>query len=174
MPTDQLRVIFEVLGSPSQEDLQGLDSAQAKPFLHMLPREPGIGVQALFGALDAEGAILLEAMLRFNPTKRPTVQQALSYEYFTNVRHRGYEPRAERKLRLDFDAEGPDEWDDARLRSLLIREVRRFHPEVPERWEHPDAPARPELTNALLQERLVAKAEKLHIPLKAHLTPRRR
>mmetsp|Transcript_171884 Transcript_171884/g.550864 ORF Transcript_171884/g.550864 Transcript_171884/m.550864 type:complete len:100 (-) Transcript_171884:649-948(-) len=92
-------------------------------------KKPGSGVKAKFGVMDPVGSGLLEQMLVFNPQKSITVAQALEHELFAKVRDRRLETTAKSRVVLDFETE--EELDEKQLRSLFLREVRKFHPEVP-------------------------------------------
>mmetsp|Transcript_70083 Transcript_70083/g.182486 ORF Transcript_70083/g.182486 Transcript_70083/m.182486 type:complete len:417 (-) Transcript_70083:393-1643(-) len=126
---DQLSMIFALLGTPSTDDIEEIQGEHAQCYLKLFGKKPGSGVKAKFGAMDPVGSDLLEQMLVFNPRKRITVAQALDHELFAKVRDRRLETTAKSRVVLDFETE--EELDEKQLRSLFLREVRKFHPEVP-------------------------------------------
>jgi len=126
---DQLSMIFALLGTPSTQDIQYFQEEDAQCYMKCFGKKPGSGVKAKFGDMDLVGSGLLEQMLVFNPRKRITVAQALDHELFAKVRDRRLETTAKSRVVLDFETE--EELDEKQLRSLFLREVRKFHPEVP-------------------------------------------
>jgi serine/threonine protein kinase len=85
----QLSVIFDVIGSPSQEELSSLDARtrmkvrrmrrrSAKDFKHRFPGTASDWSDNL--SLD-----LLRSMLQFSPHKRPTASMCLSHPFFSQL-----------------------------------------------------------------------------------------
>mmetsp|Transcript_116182 Transcript_116182/g.369713 ORF Transcript_116182/g.369713 Transcript_116182/m.369713 type:complete len:384 (+) Transcript_116182:129-1280(+) len=127
---DQLSMINALIGTPSTEDIEATEGDDAKTYMKCFGKKTGSGVKARFGAMDSAGSDLLEKMLVFNPSKRITVAQALEHPLFGKVRDKKLETTAPSKVSLDFEQE--EELDEKHLRSLFLREVRRFHPDLPE------------------------------------------
>ena len=97
---DQLNHILNIIGSPTEEDLQCIQNERARGYLINLPRKVKVPFDKLFPNADHEGKSpqvftiasqiifkfwlaldLLEKMLTFNPNKRITVEEALSHPY---------------------------------------------------------------------------------------------
>jgi mitogen-activated protein kinase 1/3 len=66
-------------------------------------------------------------MLRFNPKKRMSVEDALEHEYLREVRAGG-ETSASDQVFLQFELE--PELDENHLRKYFIMEIQKFHPHV--------------------------------------------
>ncbi|RLV89008.1 Extracellular signal-regulated kinase 1 [Spathaspora sp. JA1] len=91
---NQLRLIFEVLGSPTEQDMEIVKSHRAKEFLKCLPKRAKLNFSEFINShpyriakhgtnnpVNHLGVDLLEKMLIFDPTKRITVDQALEHPY---------------------------------------------------------------------------------------------
>ncbi|KAK6872570.1 Extracellular signal-regulated kinase 1 [Candida tropicalis] len=91
---NQLRLIFEVLGSPSDEDLKIIKSERAQKFVKSLPYRVKIDLTDFVNnhpyrrikvrareTVNPLAIDLLEKLLVFDPSKRITVQEALEHPY---------------------------------------------------------------------------------------------
>lgn len=82
---DQLSTIFKVLGSPTDDELQGLEQ-ETIDHIKTMPTFEAKNPKTLLPALDDDEQDLLLSMLKFHPGQRITVEQALSHKYFTKIR----------------------------------------------------------------------------------------
>jgi len=82
---DQLSTIFKVLGSPTDDELQGLEQ-ETIDHIKTIPTFEAKNPKTLLPALDDDEQDLLLSMLKFHPGQRITVEQALSHKYFTKIR----------------------------------------------------------------------------------------
>ena len=123
----QLRLIIDVLGTPSEEDLSCITNQQAVQFLRTLPVKPRKPWTEIFPNATPQAIALLDSMLIFNPSQRCTMVDALNCEYMTAL-HQGRElPPTETTFSFDF--EKPDITQDE-LRELIWSEMANFHPEL--------------------------------------------
>jgi len=123
----QLRLIIDVLGTPSESDLACITNQQAVQFLRTLPvkaRKPWseIFTNASPGALD-----LLNEMLVFDPSKRCTMVDALNSEYMAALHQGRTLPQEEEHFSFGF--EKSDITQDE-LRGLIWAEMSSFHSEL--------------------------------------------
>ena len=88
---DQIRVIFDVLGSPTQQEINKLEDEQARQYLEDLPQQDPDDLKKMFPATKKVGIDLLKKMLKFTPEDRITVPEALKHPYFKRVRDRELE-----------------------------------------------------------------------------------
>jgi len=127
---DQLSMICALIGTPSEQDVEQLEVEDARCYMRCFSKKEGSGVRAKFAHIDNAGPALLEHMLVFSAARRVTVADALRNTLFAPVRSRSREFRATEVLSLDF--EHHDNLDEKALRQCFLRQVRRYHPEVPE------------------------------------------
>lgn len=84
---DQINQIVKICGTPSPEDVRGVDKAIS--YLNSLPyssKKPFFKGQDKYPNRDAID--LLEKMLHFNPEKRISVQDALAHPYLKDIREK--------------------------------------------------------------------------------------
>jgi mitogen-activated protein kinase 1/3 len=81
---DQLIAIFEVLGMPSDEDIQSVSSASKYiQSINVSSRRP---LESIYQNADKAALDLLNKMLQFNPNKRITAAEALDHEFLRMIR----------------------------------------------------------------------------------------
>jgi len=127
---DQLNMIFNLLGTPSDEDVDLLEREDAKKYMRCFSKRPGEGLRSKFPAPDDDSIDILFHMLRFNPAARIRVADALEHKLFGEVRDKATETAASEFITLPFELE-PD-LDETLLRKYFCKEIRTYHPEVPE------------------------------------------
>jgi mitogen-activated protein kinase 1/3 len=128
---DQLNMIFNILGTPSEDDIECLEKADARKYIQCFTKREGLGLGEKFKNSSLDAIDLLSKMLQFNPRRRITVDEALEHPFFSEVRHA--ETVARDQVFLQFELE--PELDENHLRKYFIMEMQKFHPEVviPER-----------------------------------------
>jgi serine/threonine protein kinase len=82
---DQLNLIIQKLGTPSEEDIAMVPSAKARQYLQRLPHYPRHSLSTRFPSASSEAIDLLEQLLLFEPTKRITVDDALRHPYLASL-----------------------------------------------------------------------------------------
>lgn len=100
---DQLSVIFGVIGIPSREDVAAIGEANdyIKTLSDMAKKPQNHQKKSLserFPAADPAALDLLEQMLRFNPERRCTAEEALDHEFLRGVRRKEMERMADKPL----------------------------------------------------------------------------
>eukprot|EP00922_Rhytidocystis_sp_ex-Travisia-forbesii_P060333 GHVS01089438.1.p1 GENE.GHVS01089438.1~~GHVS01089438.1.p1 ORF type:complete len:459 (+),score=53.65 GHVS01089438.1:334-1710(+) len=126
---DQLNMIFNILGTPSEDDVESLEKEDAKRYIRIFHPREGINLQHRFPAASSQSIDLLQKMLVFNPTRRVSIEDALSHPLFKDIRNIAMESTAKERVELPFD-----DWqnmDEPQLRSAFLREIHRYHSEVP-------------------------------------------
>jgi mitogen-activated protein kinase 1/3 len=127
---DQLSVIFRVLGTPSKEDIDVVDSWKANEYIESLGQVKATPLESLYPAADPLAIDLLKQMLQFNPNKRCTAEQALEHPFFKGVR------RKELELNADETLTGPDflemhQVDIDMLKREALEECKNYAPVPP-------------------------------------------
>lgn len=89
--TDQLGVIFDVIGTPAPEDI---GPSRVKEYLRGFAYKSPRKLQEIYRAADPSAVHLLSEMLQFNPDKRITVQDALAHPYLAIIREEARETEA--------------------------------------------------------------------------------
>ena len=125
---NMLQIIDDVLGTPTEDDLEEMTNQRARQYINSLPpREPVPWEQILAGG-DPEEIDLISKMLKWDPRKRITVLEALEHPFFAELHVPLDEPNG---LPMhDFEFENEDLTFE-RIKELLWNEVRRFHPDFP-------------------------------------------
>eukprot|EP00483_Globobulimina_turgida_P009597 UN09616 len=121
---DQIRVIFEVLGTPTKQEIASLNDEQARAYLDDLPKQEARPLAEMFPGTNADGINLLINLLRFDVKRRLNVKQALEHPYFSRVRDIDLESA---HPRMKFDFEGIP-LNRKELHQLILHEVLCYHP----------------------------------------------
>jgi len=91
---EQLSLIFSILGTPSQHELEWITSEDAKDWVNHLKFQNGHDLRKIFKNGEPEAIDLIQQMLQINPARRIKVEQALSHPYFAKLHH----PSSERVI----------------------------------------------------------------------------
>eukprot|EP00928_Gymnodinium_smaydae_P014031 TRINITY_DN1508_c0_g1_i1.p1 TRINITY_DN1508_c0_g1~~TRINITY_DN1508_c0_g1_i1.p1 ORF type:complete len:498 (+),score=131.85 TRINITY_DN1508_c0_g1_i1:112-1605(+) len=127
---DQLNMIFNLLGTPAEADIEALERDDAKRYICCFAKRTGDGLRKKFPNVEENSVNLLDGMLKFNARQRITVEKALSHVLFNDIRDPSQEKVAQSHVNLEFEKE-PD-LSEALLRKYFVNEIRRYHPEVPD------------------------------------------
>ncbi|CAK0865897.1 unnamed protein product [Prorocentrum cordatum] len=126
--TDQLNVIFDILGTPSEAEVSQLTRADARDHVRSCPQRKGSGLSKRLPWATTESLDLLARMLVFAPKKRVDVNGALQHGLLAGIRHADAEVASlsARPVTLEFDELG--DLSEGQLRRYIGGEVGRFHP----------------------------------------------
>jgi mitogen-activated protein kinase 1/3 len=122
--TDQLNVIFDVIGTPNEEEMSFVTDAKAIEYLKTFPARPRTDFRDLFSASSKPALELLNKMLVLNPYFRISVNEALSHPFFETIRDKAKEKVTTESVVMDFEKEG--ELDAERLRQLFVEEITHY------------------------------------------------
>jgi len=130
---DQLHLIMNALGAPSEQDLYFLTNARAKKFMntefHKRGPNPTKPLSQMFSEAAPDALDLLEKMLVIDPNKRISVDDALAHPYLASIRNRDDETVADSSFAFDFENE---KLTKPVLQKLIWDEMRAFHPDAME------------------------------------------
>ncbi|KAJ2800063.1 mitogen activated protein kinase, partial [Coemansia guatemalensis] len=88
----QLKLIFDVLGTPSSDAYLGIKSQRARDYIRSLPLKAKANFNKMFPYASPLAIDLMDKMLNFNPRKRITVEEALAHSYLAQYHDEADEP----------------------------------------------------------------------------------
>lgn len=119
----QLLLILDILGTPTQEDFESIQSKRARDYVASLPFKPKKELELIFPDASELAMDLLKKLLIFHPEKRITVDEALAHPYLANYHDPSDEPIAEPMSDV-FDVDRfKEELTPLELTELLYNEV---------------------------------------------------
>ncbi|UIZ24935.1 hypothetical protein KXD40_006776 [Peronospora effusa] len=130
---DQLHLIMNALGAPSEQELYFLTNARARKFMNAEFQKRGPNptkpLAHMFADSPPDALDLLQKMLVIDPKKRISVDDALAHPYLASIRNVEDETTATSSFDFDFENE---KLTKPVLQKLIWDEMRHFHPEVGE------------------------------------------
>lgn len=125
---DQLEMIFDVIGTPSEGEVERLEPQGARAHLRSFAPRQGTGVRPRVRAAGEASCDLLERALRFDPSARPSVSEMLEHPAFSEAKLLGGGGVAEPCGPIELPFEREASLGKARLRELMCQEIRKFRP----------------------------------------------
>jgi mitogen-activated protein kinase 1/3 len=92
---DQLAVIFEVIGTPLEDEKSFVTDQKALEYLEAFPQRPKTDLNKLYPGAGEDAVDLLGKMLIFNPFFRISVDEALNHPFFKKVK------KTEKEIKAD-------------------------------------------------------------------------
>lgn len=122
---DQMQVIFDVIGSPTEEEIKKITDEKARKYLRNLPQRKKKNLKRMFpGCANDKNALeLLLLLLKFDVDKRITVNQALEHPYLKPVRDPAHE-RSKKPVTFSFENA---QLGQKKLRELILEEVIKYN-----------------------------------------------
>lgn len=117
---DQLWVIINKLGTPSEEDTSFISDPGALTYLQNIPKAEKQNFLELYPYPGVEAIDLLNKMLQFNPYKRASLNECLEHPFLADIRDKRKEITAKTPIVLDFEYEDVNK--DI-LRELFVEEI---------------------------------------------------
>lgn len=138
---DQLCVIIDKLGTPSEEDTSFISDPGALAYLQNLPKAEKQNFLEMYPFPGDEAIDLLNMMLQFNPYKRASLNQCLDHPFLADVRDTRKEIQAKTPIVLDFEYEDVNR---DMLRELFVEEIIFFRNFYKRSKREPQMPSRVE------------------------------
>ena len=123
--TDQMYVIFSILGTPNEDDINFVTDAKAIEYLKSFSPKKKVDFKEIYPGSSAEALDFINKTVVFNPMKRMSIEECLSHPYLSKVRDPKREIVAGGSIKMDFEKEG--ELSAKRLRELFVDEIRIYH-----------------------------------------------
>lgn len=101
----QIEIILNLLGFPSDADIESIPNPRAKEKVLRMAKRPGKPFESVFKDANPQALDLLKKLLEFNPEKRCTVEEALDHPYLAALHFPDDEPRADPVSLFDFEYE---------------------------------------------------------------------
>lgn len=113
---NQIELIIELLGRPTEEEIESLNSPMAWNILSAINAKKRKSFTELFSCLGKEGLDLLRKMLAFNPFERITVEEAIEHPFLTKFHCEVDEIICNSPIKLPID-------DNTKLTLKMYREA---------------------------------------------------
>ncbi|KAF8402772.1 hypothetical protein HHK36_010862 [Tetracentron sinense] len=116
----QMRLLTELLGTPTESDLGFVRNEDAKRYIRQMPPHPRQPFARIFPHVNPVAIDLIEKMLTFDPTKRITVEEALAHSYFERLHDIADEPVCTEPFSFDFEQQALGE---EQMKDMIYREA---------------------------------------------------
>ena len=125
---DQMNIIMNLIGSPSEIDLNFLSRSDIKEYCKNFGDIQPLNFHSLYPHASADAIDLLTHMLKFNPHLRFDVDQCLAHRFFDSVRKISINSDVKqiKQIGLDFEHDNIH-LNQKDLRSLFLREINKFN-----------------------------------------------
>jgi len=118
---DQVRVIVDLLGTPSEAGLMMIEDLEAREYVKSLPVKPTPDWTKRYPDAGPDAADLLDKLLKFDPNERCTVEDALNHPYLSAIRAEDHDVfTAAAPFKFDFEN---TELSSAECRQLVVEEI---------------------------------------------------
>lgn len=117
---DQLNVIIDKLGTPTEEDMEFITDPGARSYLRDLPPSKKKDFKKMYPYPGEEALDLLNKMLQFNPYKRASLKEILEHPHLRDVRDPRQEITAKEPVILDFEDK---DVSTEQLREYFVEEI---------------------------------------------------
>jgi serine/threonine protein kinase len=124
----QLELIFDVFGTPAEEDIALIPKPRLRKFLRSLPVKKPKALDILLPKANPLAIDLLKKIMVFNPQKRITVEEALKHPYLQDLHYPEDEPTREPVPTAEFEFEKFN-LSLQQLKDLLYEEILLYHVE---------------------------------------------
>lgn len=118
---DQLNMIFNVLGTPKEEDLTFITDPKARAYVSSFPTKPSQNLLDFFPGCGPQELDILAKMLNFNPMNRILLDQLVMHPYFDSVRDPSKEILA--NVRAEFIFDTTQDLSVENLQEIFTREI---------------------------------------------------
>ncbi|KAF8718664.1 hypothetical protein HU200_024963 [Digitaria exilis] len=121
----QMRLITELIGTPTDEELGFIRNEDARKYMRHLPQFSRRPFATLFPKVHPVALDLIERMLTFNPLQRITVEEALDHPYLERLHDIADEPICTEPFSFDFEQQALTE---DQMKQLIFNEAIEMNP----------------------------------------------
>ncbi|CAO2814399.1 unnamed protein product [Amaranthus hypochondriacus] len=121
----QMRLLTELLGTPTEADLGFLQNEDARRYIRQLPPQPRQPLRQTFPHVNPLAIDLIERMLIFDPTRRITVEEALSHPYLARLHDIADEPVCQETFSFEFELQALGEEE---MKEMIYQEALALNP----------------------------------------------
>lgn len=122
----QMRLLTELLGTPTESDLGFIRNEDSKRYLRQLPPLPRQPLATVFPHVHPLAIDLVDKMLTFDPKRRITVEEALAHPYLERLHDTADEPVCPEPFSFEFEQQFLDE---EQMKEMIYREALALNPE---------------------------------------------
>ncbi|GLT33835.1 hypothetical protein SLA2020_083930 [Shorea laevis] len=122
----QMRLLTELLGTPTEADLEFVRNEDAKRYIRQLPAHPRQPLATAFPNVHPLAIDLIDRMLTFDPTRRITVEEALAHPYLERLHDIADEPVCLEPFSFDFEQQPLGE---EQIKDMIHKEALALNPE---------------------------------------------
>ncbi|KAK8488793.1 hypothetical protein V6N13_138485 [Hibiscus sabdariffa] len=122
----QMRLLTELLGTPTESDLGFLRNEDARRYIRQLPAHPRQPLANVFPHVNRLALDLIERMLTFDPTRRITVEEALAHPYLERLHDIADEPVCPVPFNFDFEQQPLGE---EQMKDMIYKEALALNPD---------------------------------------------
>ena len=120
---DQLTIIFNVLGTPQEKELQYISDPNALKYIKSFPLVKKQDFKELYPKSGKDAVDLIDKVLKFNPNDRADINEILKHRYFDEVRDKELEDVVEKgPIVLPFEEE--EDLTVEKLRGYFVKEIK--------------------------------------------------
>ncbi|KAF7805543.1 mitogen-activated protein kinase 3 [Senna tora] len=121
----QMRLLTELLGTPTEADLGLVRNEDAKRYIRQLPQYPRQPLARVFPHVHPLAIDLIDRMLTIDPTRRITVEEALAHPYLAKLHDTADEPVCAEPFKFDFEQIPLDE---EQIKDMIYEEALALNP----------------------------------------------
>ena len=101
--SNQLELIIELLGPPSEQDLLEMNAPNSSEILGSIRLRKTKSISATFSGCPPEAVDLVRGLLAFNPNERMTASEVLAHPYFSRFHNEAEEFSAPKKIIIPIE-----------------------------------------------------------------------